>query len=289
MITKTTWQNTTAVQLENDDLRVIVLPAHGGKLASIYHKQKRFELLFQNPRSCYKQASFGAPFEEFEACGFDDAFPTVDACDVTIGSLLTSYPDHGEIWSAAFEYLIEDNCVTLIYNSERLHYCYVKIISLQGNHVVCSYRIMNTGKNPLPYLWVCHCLVNYREDMKLILPEGIKKTVFSGDRMEKWHLDSAVTEGRCGYEYPTEGMQAIFTYDAKKLPYLGYWQTTGGYRGDCNCALEPAAGYYDSIVTAQKNNACPVLMPKEKLRFELVISLESIPLQPKYSNNVNIL
>lgn len=40
MITKTLWKNLDAFSLENDVLRVIILPALGGKLASFFIKRK---------------------------------------------------------------------------------------------------------------------------------------------------------------------------------------------------------------------------------------------------------
>lgn len=251
------------------------MPEHGGKISSVFMKQKGFELLFQNPKEAYRQAELYAPFEAFEACGFDDAFPTVDACDVTVGGKAVRYPDHGEIWSAKMECKMEGAGVTLSYDSKILPCHYEKRVSLNENSVVCRYRIINTGEDAFPYLWVCHCLVNLRPNMKLILPEthAARETVFSGERMEKWYYSSPVDEGICGYDYPEQGVRALISYDPGKLPYLGFWMTEGGFRGDRNCALEPATGYYDSIPIALKNRACSVLNPKEAVEFELTISL----------------
>lgn len=66
--------------LENEALSAVVLPAHGGKVASLIYKPRGFELLFQNPKGVFRRAGRGDDFSMFEACGFDEAFPTVDAC-----------------------------------------------------------------------------------------------------------------------------------------------------------------------------------------------------------------
>ncbi|WP_312641226.1 DUF5107 domain-containing protein [Hydrogenoanaerobacterium sp.] len=303
------FQNTTAIVLQNSLLRIAVLPAKGGKLASVYSKPKEFELLFQNPKPQYGEAKLYSPFGQFEACGFDDAFPTINAGDVSVGGKRISYPDHGEIWSSKFDYRIEQERVELCFQSEILPYRYIKNIWLDGDSVICSYEITNIGRVEFPYLWAFHCLVSYREDMRLLMPEGVERvenvcasplfgevgeiyrypvdTVMGGQNwdfrsvlpahpksMAKYYVQGAVKQGFCGYEYPSENVRALITYDAEKLPYLGFWITTGGYRGDCNCALEPATGYYDSIATAQKNGCCSGLQPGETLRFEIKITLQ---------------
>ena len=66
---------------------------------------------------------------------------------------------------------------------------------------------------------------------------------------------------------------AQLEYDSTMLPYLGFWATGGGYRGDVNCALEPTNGYYDGIPNARQHNACPVLTPDETWNFTLSIQL----------------
>lgn len=303
------FQNVTAVVLENEWIRVKVLPAKGGKLASVYSKPKDFELLFQNPKPQYGEAKLYSPFEQYEACGFDDAFPSIDAGDVRVGGEYVAYPDHGEIWSAPFEYCVKEERVELFCHSAILPYRYTKTIQLERDSVVCSYEITNTGEVEFPYLWAFHCLVNYRENMRLILPESVEqvenvcaspllgavgeKYRFPTDTVQggktgdfrtvlpanppsyaKYYAVGAVKQGVCGYEYPTEKVRALITYDAQKLPYLGFWITTGGFRGDCNCALEPATGYYDSIATAQKNGCCSVLKPNETFDFNIKIALQ---------------
>jgi hypothetical protein len=69
-------------------------------------------------------------------------------------------------------------------------------------------------------------------------------------------------------------MNFLFTYDANKLPYLGFWRTLGGFRGDYNCALEPSNGFYDSIAKAQENKTCPILESGEVFSFQLHMQLK---------------
>lgn len=68
-------------------------------------------------------------------------------------------------------------------------------------------------------------------------------------------------------------MRCTLKYDANKLPYLGVWITAGGYRGDYNCALEPATGFYDDVPRTIKNGTIRVLEPGGEFAFTLEISL----------------
>ncbi len=307
MLEPTTFMGASAWKLQNETLTAIVLPEHGGKVASLVYRPRSWELLFQNPKGTFRKAHRGDDFSDYEACGFDDAFPTVDACEVQLGDRTVQYPDHGELWSAAFTAEPVDQTLCLHWQSPELGYTYEKQLHLAGNRLVCSYWIHNPGPEPLPALWVCHCLVHCEPDMRILMPTEVKQVenTFTSDWLGeanarlpyplavgprgaidlrampvdgalKYYAASAVKEGRCRYEYPGSKMAAELTYDSTMLPYLGFWATGGGYRGDVNCALEPANGYYDSIPNAQSRSACPVLAPDETWNFTLSIQLDTL-------------
>lgn len=295
------------VFLENERLRAAVLPLRGGKTASLFYKPERFELLFQNPKPFYSEARLFDPFGEHEACGFDDAFPTVDACRVRSGGRELSYPDHGEIWSTPLSYEAEGDRVTFSCKCRTVPCRYEKTLSLLEDGVEYAYRITNTGEADFPYLWAFHCLVRYSGGMRLIFPRGVRRvenildspslgpagTLYrfpggltsGGERrdltavpaarsgaMEKIRVRGAVVKGRCGYEYPSRNVRAVVEYDAKKLPCLEFWCTAGGYRGDCNCAFEPSTSFCDG---ADRPGAS-VLRAGETEEFTVRISLGRI-------------
>ena len=85
--------------------------------------------------------------------------------------------------------------------------------------------------------------------------------------MVKYYVDQKVKTGFCGYRYPSQGLRCTFRYDPEKLPYLGLWITAGGFRGDYNCALEPANGYYDSIPKAAESGSLCFLKKEEPFHF----------------------
>ena len=134
MITKATFKGTDSIVLESGAVKVVILPEIGGKVASFYHKSKDFELLFQNKENFYRRPELYSPFECFDAAGFDDAFPSIDAGEVGIGDRSIQYPDHGEIWSMPFEYECYDARVELWCESKILPYTYRKVSDKLSPH-----------------------------------------------------------------------------------------------------------------------------------------------------------
>lgn len=303
------FKNMKDIILENDLARCVILPELGGKIASFYLKEQDFELFFQNKEEMYKLPKIDDDFAEFDASGFDDAFPNINAEYVDLYGKSVLYPDHGEIWSACFDFKGNKDSIDLYYESERLPYSYHKNVRLEDNRLILSYKITNTDDDiSFPYIWTMHGLTNCEENMEIIFPEGTKEvlnaqdskylgkigtvhsfpatraldnTVFylneilphRSNNTNKYYINGPVSSGECGIYYPSKQVQFKLTYDKKALPYLGFWVTEGGFRGDYNCALEPSNGYYDSISIAKSNGCLKVLAPREEIEFSVVLEL----------------
>lgn len=309
MLSKIKFKQRNAVKIENSFLTVVIIPEIGGKIASIYRKDKNFELLFQNKEEVYKTPEIYAPFEQYDAAGFDDAFPTIDKCSVIAEGKKIEYPDHGEIWSAKFDYKINDETVMLKYDSRILDYSYKKNIHLQHDRVIVQYSIENSGKVKFPCIWAMHCLINCEKDMQLLFPEGTDKVInvhesrylgeissvhsypmtmgvngspmhldkildSSADNEEKYYAFGEIKEGKCGAYYPSKNVTYNVYFEKEKLPYVGFWVTEGGFRGDFNCAMEPTNGFYDSIDIASREKKLQILKPGEILQFKIEIELK---------------
>jgi hypothetical protein len=277
-----------AVFLENDVLRAVALPDHGGKIASLFYKPRSFELLFQNPRPRFEAAFFGADFGAFEACGFDDVFPSVEVEEVQLGPQTACYPDHGEIWFKAMETSLSGEKLELRCEGAGLPFSFSKTVRLDGRALILQYCIENTADLDFPYVFLAHCLVSIRPGMSLLIPRGTgpRAPVASGPGMGKWYLQNAVPLGVCGYRFPAEGLCALFRYDPRALPYLGFWWTEGGYRGDHNCALEPASAYYDAVGTAALHRRESVLPARGALTFSIALSFEDFPINLEHLEEV---
>lgn len=286
-----------SVVLENSNLRIAVLPELGGKIAELLWKPKNFEFAAQ-PGKDYRKPGFGSDFSLFDASGLDDGFPCLHAGTDSVSGY--DYPDHGEIWSAEFTVQQEEG-VLLTYESPRFPYRYEKRISLAENRVILTYHIENTGDEPFPCIWAFHGLMRYEENMEILYPTGGDTFLNTFESpllgapgrlhgpggaydfgrvppkeppsMVKYYLKEPVKEGRCGFWYPDPGVGCLLRYDPAALPYLGVWITAGSFRGDYNCALEPANGFYDDIETARRNDALYLLEPKRPLCFTLEVEI----------------
>ena len=287
--------------IENEKIRIECIAEHGGKLSSIFDKEKQIEFLFQNPKGIYKKAKLGSDFSKFEASGFDDGFPSINPGEVKVGEKLIEYPDHGEVWSTAMK-IEEDKDLTLSFHSKILPYYYKKKIKIKDKKVIISYSIKNTGDVDFPAFYTFHCLVSCKKDMSLLLPASTKKVeILSSTRFlkpeevdypftkqginlskpsllekggyEMFCVKGKIAEGKVGYIFPEEKTKLLLNFDRKQLPYLGFWNTQGGYRGDFNVALEMSNGNSGSIENAQKNNACPIIKAGSKMEFSIDLEL----------------
>lgn len=289
--------------IENDILRVEYYPGLGGKITSFFYKEKNFELAAQAGNRPKPPTPAKGSFSSY-AFGMDEAFPNIDAEQINWKGRNYVYPDHGEIWSAEFEVTDQtEDSVSLRWKSPDLGYRYEKKLHLDDKTLHIRYHVVNEGENELPCFWTWHGLMRYEEDMEVILPGDIThyRNVLSGSvlgeagsiyplenevydfskvpnaasrSMVKFYAEGEIRHGRCGLYYPSQDVACIMEYDAKALPYFGFWVTAGGFQGDYNCALEPSNGFYDSISTARENRKLPVLAVGESMEFEIKIMLE---------------
>lgn len=291
--------------LANEALTVRVLPELGGKICGLKDEKTGFECLFQNPKVTYARPQCYDSFANYDASGFDDAFPNIDESWSLLNGRRIHFPDHGEIWSMPMTAQMDGDAILLRGEGRVLPYRYAKRISLQGRQMHLHYTIENSGTEPLPFFWTMHCLVNVDAKTRLILPEEPMKAenVLAGTdlgevgslldvrdgkldlmhmpevgaaSMRKYYLAGAVKTGACGFLFPPQRLCMMITYDAKILPYLGMWCTMGGFRGDVNAALEPSSAYYDSVDTAMARGTLTMLAQGETKCFTLCFSLEDV-------------
>jgi galactose mutarotase-like enzyme len=309
MIKEKNYKGIKAIELDNECITVTVIPELGGKIASIFFKPKRFELLFGSAN--YRTPKLYDNFANFDASGFDDAFPSINCEEVEVGDRKITYPDHGEVWSMSFDYSIKDNSLILSSKSDILPYLFKKSITIDNTEITVSYDIKNIEIYAFPCIYTMHCLLNCREDMQFFLPKTVKKienvidsnllgkigtmhnfpetTTLNGDvyrldrvfpksalKCEKYYVKDEIINGVCGVYYPTENVYLSILFDTDTLPYLGFWVTEGGFRGDYNCALEPSNGYYDSISVAKENHKLFTLHPEQSLKFDIKLRLSDV-------------
>ena len=312
-MTQTVYKGLDAWTLENDALRLTFLPGYACKMASLINKKTGREWLFQSNNDTLRVPEYGASFAEYDSSGFDEVFPSIDACPYPDGSWHgMPIPDHGEVWAMPWESIHspDDLAAKAIVKSQTLPYVFSKNIMLRNNEVLFEYRVENTSDEDFKFIWTPHCLLACSPATRLLIPENLTEVMtveHSSKRLGPWgtrhaypqttdvhglKMDLAATEPRtvrncekfyftqpntagwCGIKHTDTGEKLIYTYDADKVPYLGVWKTQGGYRGDYNLALEPCTGVYDDLYVASKIRRVAVVGPKSTYEWTFKMTVE---------------
>ncbi len=302
----------TSYTIENEWLKMIVLPELGGKIASLQYKPQQFEVLFQPSAGQYQLPRYGADFACYDTSGADEMYPTIDRCPYpAAGFPGVHLPDHGELWSIPWTTAVTDDGLVSRVHGIALPYTFERTLRLQRQGIHMDYRVRNTGQADLYGLWAFHGLVCCDEGSKLVLPQtyevmnvhdsavlGRAGTVHSfplsvgqaGQRVDlsrigprslqitaKFYVQGKVAQGTAGLTLNSGQLLYHLTFPHERVPYLGVWVNAGGFKGEYNCALEPSTGYYDSLQQAYRSKSLLPVKPGAVQEWSLHIDL--IPLK----------
>ncbi|MBP5617432.1 MAG: DUF5107 domain-containing protein [Elusimicrobiaceae bacterium] len=298
--------------LENDSLRLTFLPQYGCKLASLVAQKTGREFLFQSSLEKLSIPPYGAAFSDYDSSGFDEVFPSIDACPYPCGPWEgTKIPDHGEVWALPWEVTFTqgENRIQSVVRSSKFPYVLTRVATLQNNEVLFAYTVENTSDAEFEFIWTPHCLLACSPATRLLIPPELNQVMtvehstqhlgpwgtlhtypltnsvqghkidlsktepVSAHNCEKFYFTSPNTAGWCGIEHTDTHEQLIYTYSAQEVPYLGVWKTQGGYRGDYNIALEPCTGIYDDLYVAHKIRRAAKIAPRAKRAWNLKMTV----------------
>jgi hypothetical protein len=256
--------------IENRWLRATVLPDVGAKIYDLIYKPTSRNLLWHNPRIAPQSYPVEGIFDNYWCGGWDDCFPTCDACDYE-GE---RYPSLGELrslhWTVDSAGPLE---ATLSAYGPISPVHVTKTISLNEDSPILRvrHRIENLGPRPLDFIWGTHPALNVSEDSVLLIPArtgivGEASTPLFGAPGQRYtwpRLDSAAGSldmsrvqprdmgAFCGH-YATDldagwyavedsktGAGFLVRFPKETCPVLWLWLTYGGYRGHYHVVLEP--------------------------------------------------
>ncbi len=303
-ILKGNWHGFSAVLLENEVLRVAVVPELGAKIVSMLDKSHNYEWLVP-PMRPLRKVGYGVDFVSQDMSGWDEMIPTIVACTVDG----VSYPDHGEVWGIPWE-IQKEGEGELVFSVRGVAWPYIFTRSVRLSAEDClelGYTIRNEGTSPFPYLWAAHPQFRADAHTRIILPGAVKQLVNVVDQDPAWgargeiHPWPAAT-GRDGAErrldrvrpvddhscrkfyvppdYPIEwaalvheehGCQLRLSWSMHDAPYFGLWVDEGTYNVLPAVALEPSNGYYDGLDKAIQNGRVAVLEPGTERRWNLQV------------------
>ena len=205
-------QGWKAEVLENDFLKVSVIPELGAKIAQIKDKHANYEWLWEDPSRPLRARQVTDKYDEHDITGFDECFPNIGISSYP-GDPDLILPDHGELWSQAWSCEKTNDSIISTAIGKVLPYKFERKITLKDRSLVFSYAIENTGQESFKGFWSAHPLFNAVEGMQILLNGNrpmTKEFGFSGrmgsDGADGYegHLDSYIwpnTIGESGKSY----------------------------------------------------------------------------------------
>jgi len=299
----------------NGRLLVYILPEMGGKITNIIRKSSGTEFLKQSDQELtqIQLPNYGQEFLPPYAAGFDDCFPTVSPCSISLDGEIINLPDHGELWTSGWEVEQSGPGMKLTTYGKSLNYRFSKYIRLDGDSLIIRYRVENLSDTTIPFIWSSHPLLNVDPEDELILPPEMNEVLVDGmteeeigqfgDRLSWSDLKSGllpfdpsvvqpVETGFAG-KFFSEKLQTgiagiyrkqtdeslLFQFDTAEIPYLGIWLCYGGWpeesaKKDLTVALEPCIGRPDSLRKAMEWGDNLEIEPSGMREWSMKITIE---------------
>ena len=299
-----TYRSFPAVVLENDRIRMTVLPGHGAKVVEFISKKADRDLLYHHPRFDVRPPVFGANVDDWWTGGIDEIAPTGHASVVGGESL----PFLGEFWSQAWSSrsvergpsvaAVELDCAGIIspLRIER------RMELRAGEPFVRSiHRLTNIGFEPLPFMWGIHPGLSVRPGARIQLPgavgifhEGhaslgvapgtrfpwptlptargpIDLSIARASRPPSWELVfiDELAAGWLAVTDPDTRSGFAMTFDRSILPVSWLWGVYGGWRGIYAVALEAWTAHPARLDEVIAGGRARTLDPGESLETEI--------------------
>ena len=296
------------IEIENRFLRVVVLPAAGGRIWQITYKPLAEDLLWNNSRVPPAEHPLHTSYDEVWSGGWDDLFPNDEA-----GELFgKSYPDHGELWTGRWDAepfeRAEEVGIYLRFKTPISDFLVERTLTLQSESrtLEIQYRFTNEGHNRFPCLWKLHpafsVSVNHRVDFPAMtvvrepefpgtlggaplsfpwphaLVEGasidLREVPDVSSRALYFFYGTELAGGWCGVTDRARKLATALRFDPKVFSSCWLFATYGGWK-DLNVAvLEPASGYPFQMQPMIARGQALWVAPGESLETRVLFSVQ---------------
>jgi hypothetical protein len=263
------------IGLENESLKVTILPEYGANVWSIFDKKRGREVLWHHPTLKPGRFAEHDRYDNTFAGGWHDIFPS-DIEEHWKGKLTS---DHGELWYRTWDCERIDNSsrygwqltVSGLPSGARVS----KWISIDPVEpcLTVDYEIQNEGEATLDFMFKLHAAIQVVEGDRILLPtsrvysevaelpsrvtEGhwydwpyteekdIDLSLVTGQEagVSELLIGAASNHGICGISKTREGIDYVWEYDPLDLPYPWLFTSYGGWQDTYLAIVEPANGY----------------------------------------------
>jgi hypothetical protein len=276
-----TYQGLPLVRLENEALRVEVLPSLGGKIWTIEHRGLRRQFLWHHPRHRLRLLPVGANYDDHFFGGFDELLPN-DIPETVGGAALV---DHGELWTTPLEARVEGDGLTLRGQLPLTSLSCEKRIRLEGEAICLDYHLANTGRRPLDLLWKLHPALRVSEGAEIVVPARRARPAdpawsrhahmgeFDWQRQSAAHFVPPLTggteflylldlsAGECALRHAAENWRFRLQFPKEIFSSVWVFASFGGWRDLEVLILEPCTTPRMSLAESAASGACLHLEP----------------------------
>jgi len=262
--------------LRNGSLELAAVPELGAKIVSLKNLRSGREWmscpagrvrLFRN--------RLGDDFAASTLVGWDECLPTIAPCTWKSREL----PDHGEVWSVAWDVDAAAWQRGILTTSVRLAVsplAFQRTIELADREIRLNYTLSNESEETLAYLWAMHPLLTIQAGDRLELPAEVRHQLAAETWLDSLEFDGRtpacakvfagpLREGKAGVVNANSGDRLTFAWDSTANDTLGLWLTRGGWNGHHHLALEPTNGLPDSLALAAEQKRCGLIEGKGKI------------------------
>jgi galactose mutarotase-like enzyme len=295
-----------ALVLENEALRVMVVPELGGHVTELVDKAIDRNLLWANPRTAPRAAPYGANFDDWWSGGWDEIFPSGDQGRLRGETL----PYMGELWcvpwtatsgSTSVEAWVRGTAFGTIAAAR-----FERTLSIRADEPVvrAHYRLESLDVRPFPFTWGIHPAFAVTDQHRIDHPgRGMIVGVSSAPSMGvvggayEWpflssgpvadrrqdmrrarareaavfggHWVTDLPEGWLSLVDEANGRGIRIEFDRSVFPTAWLWQVYGGWRGHHHVALEPWTSRPMDLPGAEEARSARTLAPGEVLETDV--------------------
>jgi len=267
------------------------LPADGGRISRLTYAG--VELLTAPPTGAAAVAPPGSgAFEHRPVYGYDDCFPTVDACAFPPDR--RALPDHGELVYLPWDVDVATGRMTCRVASRLLPARFTRELAFDGPRLTWRFAIANDGPADLPCLHVMHGLMPLHDVTALVFPafreavdENTDRPIGAGTpgELARHLLDAPVgyaktlvLRGLASGETTVtfRGRVAVrMTQPIDVMPNAAIWWNKSawpGRRGEgrSECAFEPLSGPCSSLSRSHASGRTMLVPGLGRMAWEVV-------------------
>ena len=280
-----------ALRVQSTALEIKVLPGIGAKIYDFTYLPTGKSLLWHNPRIAPHAYPVDANFDNYWCGGWDDAFPTCEACTHN-GE---QYPNLGELRSVEWNVVKQDTTEVELHAGGPISPVRArKQIRLSRESLEMTFSVEHVGHSAMDFIWGTHPAWAVTPDCVLHIPAhrgivGYANQPMLGEpgRHYDWphlqtsgatvdmsrllppgpnaagHYATDLSGGWYAIEYPGENFGVLFEFPLETCPYLWMWLSYGGWRGYYVAVVEPWTSCPVTLSEAVAARTHRVLQPGE--------------------------